>query len=39
MKWAAMLLATAQLGAAQTYTDCDPLNSMHLLKLSAQLEF
>ncbi|KAJ5674582.1 uncharacterized protein N7477_004516 [Penicillium maclennaniae] len=26
MKWAAMLLATAQLGAAQTYTDCDPLN-------------
>lgn len=39
MKWAAMLLAAAQLGAAQTYTDCDPLNSMHLLEPSAQPEF
>ncbi|KAJ5690307.1 hypothetical protein N7462_004699 [Penicillium macrosclerotiorum] len=27
LKWAALILATVQLGAAQTYTDCDPLNS------------
>ncbi|KAJ5370882.1 uncharacterized protein N7496_006974 [Penicillium cataractarum] len=27
LKWAALTLATAQLGAAQTYTSCNPLNA------------
>ena len=37
LKWAAFTLATAQLGAAQTYTSCNPLKSQSIPSTAKQV--